>query len=292
MKKTAFFLALLFLLTASGCGASSAGGADSAGGSSAQTSAAASAAAGSSAASSSAASGEEALDLTGLLNKIRGAAPGTAGCSLKQVRAAGELLDWAQTKPAVDGTDVADWLSANGLSENADLAAAWAAVLDDADRILAGDDLSGELSDAGYTLGHSSYDSDAYHAAAKALSGLFTQLWKLPTTAYAQEAAGDYGAITLDALDGIWFDSQMQELLIFSNGKCRVVIPYLDEYGDTAYAARIRDRSAQGYCPALEINTHGNADFSGSLTYYVSGLDETHFWCNTQSQRFDRIQAG
>lgn len=81
----------------------------------------------------------------------------------------------------------------------------------------------------------------------------------------------------------------MQELLIFQSGTCRVVIPYLDYYGETAFSARLRDRGGMGWCPSLEIDIHESGDFSGPLTYYVSGLAEDHFWCNTQGQRFDRL---
>ena len=81
----------------------------------------------------------------------------------------------------------------------------------------------------------------------------------------------------------------LQELLIFQSGTCRVVIPYLDYYGETAFSARLRDRGGMGWCPSLEIDIHESGDFSGPLTYYVSGLAEDHFWCNTQGQRFDRL---
>ena len=39
----------------------------------------------------------------------------------------------------------------------------------------------------------------------------------------------------------------MQELLIFQSGTCRVVIPYLDYYGETAFSARLRDRGGMGF---------------------------------------------
>ena len=91
------------------------------------------------------------------------------------------------------------------------------------------------------------------------------------------------------AFDGIWCDSTLQELLIFQSGTCRVVIPYLDYYGETAFSARLRDRGGMGWCPSLEIDIHESGDFSGPLAYYVSGLAEDHFWCNTQGQRFDRL---
>lgn len=59
--------------------------------------------------------------------------------------------------------------------------------------------------------------------------------------------------------------------------------------GEMAYAARLRDRGAVGYCPSLEVDIHGSDDFSGPLAYYVSGAAADHFWCNTQAQRFDRL---
>ena len=51
----------------------------------------------------------------------------------------------------------------------------------------------------------------------------------------------------LAAFDGIWCDSTLQELLIFQSGTCRVVIPYLDYYGETAFSARLRDRGGMGW---------------------------------------------
>ena len=81
----------------------------------------------------------------------------------------------------------------------------------------------------------------------------------------------------------------MQELLIFQNGTCRVVIPWLGYYGETALSARLRDRSAVGYCPSLEVDIHESGHFAGPLAYYVSGIAEDHFWCNTQAQRFDKL---
>ena len=93
----------------------------------------------------------------------------------------------------------------------------------------------------------------------------------------------------VEAFDGIWCDSTMQELLIFQNGTCRVVIPWLGYYGETALSARLRDRSAVGYCPSLEVDIHENGHFAGPLAYYVSGTAEDHFWCNTQAQRFDKL---
>ena len=112
------------------------------------------------------------------------------------------------------------------------------------------------------------------------LLGTETTLWQEEPSAWPADLA---------AFDGIWCDSTLQELLIFQSGTCRVVIPYLDYYGETAFSARLRDRGGMGWCPSLEIDIHESGDFSGPLTYYVSGLAEDHFWCNTQGQRFDRL---
>ena len=43
-----------------------------------------------------------------------------------------------------------------------------------------------------------------------------------------------------------------------------------------------------GYCPELDIDYLQN-DFSAPLVYYVSGIDDTHFWSNTQNESFRRL---
>ena len=47
-----------------------------------------------------------------------------------------------------------------------------------------------------------------------------------------------------------------------------------------------------GYCPSLEVDFHDTGTFQGPLAYYVSGLAPDHFWCNSQGQRFDRLEPG
>ena len=128
---------------------------------------------------------------------------------------------------------------------------------------------------------------ETYRAAVRSLSPFFTRLLGTETTLWQEEPSA--WPADLAAFDGIWCDSTLQELLIFQSGTCRVVIPYLDYYGETAFSARLRDRGGMGWCPSLEIDIHESGDFSGPLTYYVSGLAEDHFWCNTQGQRFDRL---
>lgn len=236
------------------------------------------------------------IELNDLLNDIAGAVPGTAGSSLKQARAAGEMLDWTENGDAASTSvdDVESWLDNENTLSAADTAYAYAAVLDFADKIVAGDDVSDALSDAGYTLTHDSYSASKYYAAAKLLSPMFTNLLSQPTTAYTEEAPADYSAVTPDNLSGIWVNSssgeEYAEMLVISGDKCRVVIPSLTKYGDKPYGIRVRDRSSSGFCPALEIDWNKEGDFKAPLTYYVSGVDDTHFWCNTQSDRFDKIE--
>ena len=234
------------------------------------------------------------VELETMLNAILGAAPGTAGSSMKQARAAGELLDWAQAGNLADTGALERWLDINSVSQETELATAYGAVLDFADRVLAGDETSaGALSDAGYMLSHDSYDETLYHNAAQSLLGLFTRVLDVSdASSYTgQKAATSWKAITPEKFEGLWYDGKMGEILIFSGGKCRVVIPYLGEYGDTAYSFRVRDRSSIGYCPALEIDICNSGTFEAPLAYYVSGIDEGHFWCNTQSQEFTRLSS-
>ena len=130
-------------------------------------------------------------------------------------------------------------------------------------------------------------DQAAYTRAVRSLAPLFTDVLGMESTPYRWEDSRWPGS--LKDLQGIWYDAEMQEMLVISGDTCRVVIPWLDHYGETAYAARLRDRTASGYCPSLEIDFRGSGDFSGPLAYYVSGVDGSHFWSNSQGQRFDRL---
>ncbi len=228
------------------------------------------------------------IDLSTLLSDIESAVPGTAGSTLKQTRAAGELLDWAQSGATAQREDVEAWLAQSEVPP-ADMAYAWAAVLDAADRIVAGETgVDAELEDAGYVPAYESYDDVTYRAAARSLIPLFTGAIE-KAAPYVPEEGTDWAGITADRLEGIWYDGVSGEMLVFSNGMCRVVVPMLDVSQDTPHAFRVRDRSAKDYCPALEIDTWDSGSFSGALTYYVSGLDDTQFWSNTQSQRFEKV---
>lgn len=189
--------------------------------------------------------------------------------------AARTLLDWAETGRTAPEREVESFLKER-TETAAEAAAAFAAVLDAADSLRA----AGE----GPELGE-----ETYLEAVRSLSAFFTRLLETETTPWKEEPS-DWPT-DLAAFDGIWCDSTAQELLIFRNGTCRVVIPWLgaEFYGETAYAARLRDRSGVGYCPSLEIDFRGSGTFQGPLAYYVSGLTEDHFWCNTQAQRFDKL---
>lgn len=94
--------------------------------------------------------------------------------------------------------------------------------------------------------------------------------------------------MTEEVLAGIWVDDAGTTVLLFSEDGCRIAYPALELLGETAYAFRVRDRSSVGYCPALDIDYLQN-DFSAPLVYYVSGIDDTHFWSNTQNECFRRL---
>lgn len=185
------------------------------------------------------------------------------------------LLDWAETGQTAPEREVESFLKER-TETAAEAAAAFATVLDAADSLRA----AGE----GPELGE-----ETYREAVRSLSAFFTRLLETETTPWKEEPS-DWPT-DLAAFDGIWYDSTMKEMLIFRDGTCRVVIPWLGSgyYGEMAYAARLRDRSGVGYCPSLEIDFRGSGTFQGPLAYYVSGLTEDHFWCNTQAQRFDKL---
>ena len=84
-------------------------------------------------------------------------------------------------------------------------------------------------------------EEEAYREAVRSLSAFFTRLLETETTPWKEEPSDWPGGLA--EFDGIWCDSTMQELLIFRNGTCRVVIPWLGSgsCGEIAYAARLRD---------------------------------------------------
>ena len=190
--------------------------------------------------------------------------------------AARTLVDWARSGQTAPEEDAVLALLEEMGAEPAASAAAFDAVLDAADSLRE----AGEAPELG---------EETYRAAVRSLSPFFTRLLETETTPWREESSA--WPADLAAFDGIWCDSTLRELLIFRNGTCRVVIPYLDYYGETAFPARLRDRSGMGWCPSLEIDIHKSGDFSGPLAYYISGLAEDHFWCNTQGQRFDRLRS-
>ena len=190
--------------------------------------------------------------------------------------AARTLVDWARSGQTAPEEDAVLALLEEMGAKPAASAAAFDAVLDAADSLRE----AGEAPELG---------EETYRAAVRSLSPFFTRLLETETTPWREESSA--WPADLAAFDGIWCDSTLQELLIFRNGTCRVVIPYLDYYGETAFPARLRDRSGMGWGPSLEVDIHESGDFSGPLAYYISGLAEDHFWCNTQGQRFDRLRS-
>lgn len=235
---------------------------------------------------------EETIGVEDLLADIYGAAPGTAGSSLKAAYVAGEFLDWSHQPDLASGDAVRQWVEENVPAENAlELALSWNEVLTQADALMRGEKTAmGCLSDAGYTMRLESYDAGLVNQAALILSPLFIQLLdRTERTLYRNEAPGDYDAVKEAAFEGVWVDNAAGTLLIFSRDTCRVVYPALEWFGEAAYAFRIRDRSDMGYCPALEIDFRQSGNFDAPLTYYVSGIDETHFWSSTTAEQFYRL---
>ena len=235
---------------------------------------------------------EETIGVEDLLADIYGAAPGTAGSSLKAAYAAGEFLDWSHQPDLASGDTVRQWVEENVPAENAlELALSWNEVLTQADALMRKEKTAmGCLSDAGYTMRLESYDAGLVNQAALILSPLFIQLLDRTEPApYQWEAPGDYSEVTEAAFDGAWLNRGADTLLLFSGTGCRVVDPALGWYGETAYAFRIRDRSSMGYCPALEIDFRESGNFDAPLAYYVSGIDSTHFWCSTGSESFQKL---
>ena len=233
---------------------------------------------------------KEPLSLEDVLTDIYTVAPGTAGSSLRATYAAGELLDWIDVN-SVEQEDVFRWIDENVPMENsAELARAWAAVLTEAETLMRGDETAYDaLDDAGYTMEQPYRSTGRVKWAACKLLPLFTQILdRTERTEHRYEAPGDYSAVTEEALAGIWVDDAGTTVLLFSEDGCRIAYPALELLGETAYAFRVRDRSSVGYCPALDIDYLQN-DFSTPLVYYVSGIDDTHFWSNTQNKCFRRL---
>lgn len=253
------------------------------------------------------------VELETLLADIYAAVPGTAGSTLKAVYAAGELLDysmdrcWRYNDPDFEGPEepeeedfqasVAQWVAEHVPAEEAiPLVWAWDAVMTQAEALLAEDpETLALLEEAGYTK---KWDScDAKYLNWWGFAPLYTQLLDRMTAAPYREEPGNFAAVTADRFNGLWLNSEDRTLLIFNNGLCRVVYPSLSLWGEVAGAYRVRDRSELGHCPALEIDFRGegpineDGDFYAPIVYYVSGMDDTHFWCNGQWERFDRVDV-
>lgn len=251
-------------------------------------------------------------ELETLLADIYAAVPGTAGSTLKAVYAAGELLDYTmdyyygintsmerQIEPEGEAFEgfVSQWVAENVPAEDAvSLVWAWDAVMTQAEALLAEDpEALALLEESGYTQKWDGCDEAYLNWQYAGFSPLYTQLFDRMTAAPYREEPGNFAAVSADRFDGLWLNSEDRTLLIFNNGLCRVVYPDLSLWGEVAGAYRVRDRSELGYCPALEIDFHGegpineDGDFHGPMVYSVSGMDDIHFWCNSQWERFDRV---
>lgn len=180
---------------------------------------------------------------------------------------------------------VVAWAAADGRAEEEDVLAQLQR--SDVDPVTTALRLGAVLDAAEAIAAKCGLETVRYESSVKSLSPLFTAVMDRQTTPYRYEAANH--PKDLSSFEGLWYDSSLQEMLLIREGRCRVIIPYLDNYGERSCPMRLRDRSAEGYCPALEVDVRGEGTFFGPLVYYVSAVAEDHFTCNTQSQRFDRI---
>lgn len=116
-----------------------------------------------------------------LLADIYNVAPGTAGCSLKSVKVAGELLDWLEDYAQMTDMDTLKnatktWLSDNKdtITTMEDLVAAWSSVANDTKAIITDrTNMAPLLDDAGYTLQHDQYTENYYDTVSIVLDDLF-----------------------------------------------------------------------------------------------------------------------
>ena len=96
----------------------------------------------------------------------------------------------------------------------------------------------------------------------------------------------DFSSITREKLYGTWYDPHTNEVLVLSEEGAFTYLPSLDLYGTTLYDWELTDRSADGLCPALKIYCFESE--TSPLAYYVAGVRDEYFWCNSQQQIFYR----
>ena len=96
----------------------------------------------------------------------------------------------------------------------------------------------------------------------------------------------DFSSITAESLYGTWYDPHTNEVIVLSKEGAFAYFPSLEVYGDFMCSWELEDRSADGLCPALKIYCFENS--SSPLTYYVAGVRDDFFWCNSQQQIFYR----
>ena len=145
---------------------------------------------------------------------------------------------------------------------------------------------SGASSDA-TSAATSAASSDASSSAVPGAASAGTAAGPTPEEIRSRWALrGDYAAITAEALQGTWYDADSGERLTFSGTQCRCDLPWMgaDNDPDAGRAWEIVDRSDRGLCPMLALHADGS-----TVAYYVSGVTEDCFWCNTQQQLFLRV---
>lgn len=151
-------------------------------------------------------------------------------------------------------------------------AARYAAVLDAADALLKRGEASVEAE--AYQAGGPGPLAPLYPAAGGAHSAISGGACRLPRSSPALTASGATGRAGTADFPGREMPSRDPiSGLLLRDG------PYRPAAGPQR--AGLLSRPGGGY---LRLR-----DFSGALTYYVSGLAKDHFWCNTQRQRFQRV---
>ena len=110
-------------------------------------------------------------------------------------------------------------------------------------------------------------------------------------TAEAKDAEGfsafdDFSDTLGKDFTGTWYDPESGEAIRLTDQGAYVYITFLQLYGDTPYEWEVIDRSDRGLCPELAIYISGRD--AGPLAYYIAGVRDDYFWCNSQAQIFYR----
>lgn len=117
----------------------------------------------------------------------------------------------------------------------------------------------------------------------------FEEYENFKATAEAKDAEGfsafdDFSDTLARDFTGTWYDPESGEAIRLTDQGAYVYISFLQLYGDTLYEWEVIDRSDRGLCPELAIYISGRN--SGPLAYYIAGIRDDYFWCNSQAQIF------